>query len=233
MKAAKFPNTGTPILTTGGASFGLRRKAAIRARNTHATSAAPARRSVGGISRMVSIVSPSVSIAAATLEDRLDQIVSLLFLFHAIGGAYRYKGAACDVTGFENGTHFTGPPKDMPHPAGSPAGSRHIEAAIEAKQCVFGVDAGSFLAIRRKVLSEMFPHCCCSADRVSLVQRCGKQVVLLLLLMLLLMLAREDADAGVMGVEMIEVKGGCLQVTLEVRPRFSRRALSLVCGTRN
>ncbi|CAM9694507.1 unnamed protein product [Ectocarpus sp. 4 AP-2014] len=60
----------------------------------------------------------------------------------------------------------------------------------------------------------MFPRCCCSANRVSLVQRCGKQVVLLLLLMLL-MLAREDADAGVMGVEMIEVKGGCLQVTLK------------------
>ncbi|CBN78789.1 conserved unknown protein [Ectocarpus siliculosus] len=32
---------------------------------------------------------------------------------------------------------------------------------------------------------------------------------------MVLMLAREDADAGVMGVEMIEVKGGCLQVTLK------------------
>ncbi|CAN0531217.1 unnamed protein product [Ectocarpus sp. 12 AP-2014] len=62
-------------------------------------------------------------------------------------------------------------------------------------------------------------HCCCSTNRVSLVQR-WKQVVLLLLLMLLI-LAREDAVSGVMGVEMIEVKGGCLQVTLKVRPLLS------------
>ncbi|CAN0212572.1 unnamed protein product [Ectocarpus sp. 13 AM-2016] len=56
-------------------------------------------------------------------------------------------------------------------------------------------------------------HCCCSTNRVYLVQL-WKQVVLLLFLMLL-MLAREDDVSGVMGVEMIEVKGGCLQVTLK------------------
>lgn len=55
VKAAMFPINGIPILTCGGASFGLRRNADINARNTQAISAPPARSAVCGISRIVSI----------------------------------------------------------------------------------------------------------------------------------------------------------------------------------
>lgn len=56
-KAATFPNKGIPMLTRGGASLGLRRKADTKARNTHAIRAPPAKSAVCGISRTASIAS--------------------------------------------------------------------------------------------------------------------------------------------------------------------------------
>lgn len=73
-KAAIFPNRGIPMLTDGGASLGLRRKADIKAKKTHAISEPPARRAVCGISRIASMVT----------FDRTASLRALRFLFFTV-----------------------------------------------------------------------------------------------------------------------------------------------------
>lgn len=78
MNAEMLPSKGIPMLTRGGASFGLRRSTDMSARNTHAIRAPPASSAVCGISRIASIALSPVVFAHGVVEAQSCEAFVLL-----------------------------------------------------------------------------------------------------------------------------------------------------------